>query len=51
MLSVVCLHGNHHAVRHAFGANIIVVDVDNVSAVAVFIIYGLVILATEVVVP
>ena len=48
---VVGLHGNHHTVGHAFGTDVVVVDVDDVAAVAVFVIHGLVVLAAEVVVP
>ena len=48
---VVGLHGNHHAVAHAFGTDVVVVDIDDVAAVVVFVIHGLVVLAAKVMVP
>ena len=48
---VVGLHGNHHAITHAFGTDIVVVDIDNVATIAVFVIHSLIILAAKIVVP
>ena len=48
---VVGLHSNHHAVTHAFGTDIVVVDIDDVATIAVFVIHCLVILAAKIVVP
>ena len=51
LFPVIGLHGNHHAVAHAFGTDVVVVDIDDVAAIAVFVIHGLVILAAKVMVP
>ena len=48
---VVGLHGNHHAVAHALGADVVVVYIDNVAAVVVFVIHGLVVLPAKIVIP
>ena len=51
LFPMVCLHGNHHAVAHAFGTDIVVVDVYDVAAVAIFVIHSLVVLTAKIVVP